>query len=115
MPIVSPNDFKDELKKMTPANTAMQNGREGCERGLNITQRTRANEAMLREPEVVFPREEHNNWLFQCRAVTYTSKIVHSKQIHMRVFIYAYVSTYIYIYISAYVTTVNERDYECKV
>lgn len=72
---------------------------EGCERGLNITQRTRANEAMLREPEVVFPREEHNNWLFQCQTVTYTSKIVHSKQIHTYVCIHICICKYTHIYI----------------
>lgn len=60
IPIVSPNDFKEELKK-DDTNKHGNAEWEGCKRGLNITQRTRANEAMLREPEIVFPREEHNN------------------------------------------------------
>lgn len=63
--IVSPNDFKEELKK-DDANKHGNAEWEECERGRNITQRTRANEAMAREPEIIFPREENTNWLFQC-------------------------------------------------
>lgn len=97
IPIVSPDDFKDELKKMTPANTAMQNG--GMRGGLNITQKTRANEAMLREPEVSSQGKSTIIGYFNAEQLhTQVRLYTPSKYIHMCVFIYAYVSTYIYIY-----------------